>query len=102
MECRPSVLVTRSLLPRHSTRAAGLDQDGRRVTDLLHRQGTPGFLARVLVEGDDGAALAADQAEDLATGHQQVRRPAPDGRLDLEVLREVVRPEDLPAGGVQA
>src|SRR5262249_53685350 len=69
--------------------------------NLFDRQRLPQLLAGVLVEGDDRAAVAADQADQLVAVDERVRRPAPDLRLGLVVPGEVLRPDDLAGVGFQ-
>src|SRR2546426_712484 len=82
IECSPSVFVSLWLFPRHSTDAVGFD-------------GMPKLFAGVLVEGNDGVSFAANEADQFVPVEQRMRGAPPNRRLDLVVLDEVFRPNDL-------
>src|SRR6185295_17630319 len=82
--------------------AAGFVNHGRTIARLLRAEGTPEFLAGVLVEGYGHRALAADEANELVAVEQGMSGETPDWCGDIEFLFEIARPKDGAFGGVEA
>src|SRR5262245_34495034 len=82
--------------------AAGFVDHRRTIAELLAVKRTPQFLAGVLVESHDGTALAAHHADKPLTIDQRMRRIAPDRRLGVVFLFEIVRPQDLSGLEIEA
>ena len=82
--------------------AAGFDQGRRAVAGLAGRERAPSLLAGFLVEGDDDAAFAAHQADELVAVHERMAAEAPHRGFDLVVLLQIARPEDGPFLDIEA
>src|SRR5205823_5370549 len=76
--------------------AARFVEHGRTVADLLGGERPPDFLARVLVEGHDGPAFAADEAIEEIAIDQRMGSPPPNRRaIELVFFDEALGPAHL-------
>ena len=92
-------------MPDDQLALAALGDDDRRTVAQLgppQRQRLPDFLAAVLVEGDNNAVLAAHQADQAVAIQQRRGSVAPQRHAGPVVFREVLRPQHLALGGIQA
>ena len=81
--------------------AADAVNDRWRIADLAGLQRPPQFVAGILVESDNGAVRAADEADEPFSIEQGVRGITPHGRFLSEVFEEVALPNHLAIARVQ-
>lgn len=82
--------------------ATGLDDHGRAVAGLACVEGAPELLAGVFVEGNGDAAGPAAEADEALAIEQRMTGEAPHWGLGGVFGFEIVRPENLAAGGIEA
>src|SRR5262249_5241663 len=75
---------------------------GRAVAEALGRKRPPQLLAGGFVEGDDCAFFAADHADQPFAVEQRMGSVAPNRRLGLVFLRQIMGPKNLARFGIEA
>src|SRR5439155_24931834 len=76
--------------------------DHRRGVAGRALEGTPQFLAGVLVKGDRHALVAADHADEPVAAQQRMRREAPHLHRRAVFLAQVLAPQRLAVARVEA
>src|ERR1700738_590052 len=82
--------------------ACGFDDGRRAVAGLRRGEGSPDFLAVILIKSDGDAAFAADQADEAIVVDEGMGGETPKRRRDAIIFLEVARPEDLTGHSFEA